>query len=137
MFCGRGTNALLWRSKCCSLGDPSLSVCCDATLLGDFAENDDADNTNRNRETRAHWVRLASQLDLPIRFVHSLTQSDGKTDKRIQPIPLPLPNRAGKTQQHLSRMLRSLRRISSRSAPRIRILGVCSSVRDTEARRGI
>ncbi|WVR08641.1 polynucleotide kinase 3'-phosphatase [Kwoniella sp. DSM 27419] len=30
------------------------------------------DNTNRNKETRAYWVRLASKLDLPIRLFHFL-----------------------------------------------------------------
>ncbi|OCF43278.1 polynucleotide kinase 3'-phosphatase [Kwoniella heveanensis CBS 569] len=30
------------------------------------------DNTNRNRETRAHWIRLASKLDVPIRLFHFL-----------------------------------------------------------------
>ncbi|WVW80807.1 polynucleotide kinase 3'-phosphatase [Kwoniella bestiolae CBS 10118] len=30
------------------------------------------DNTNRNRETRAHWVRLAGKLNVPIRLFHFL-----------------------------------------------------------------
>ncbi|WVF68183.1 polynucleotide kinase 3'-phosphatase [Kwoniella sp. CBS 6097] len=34
------------------------------------------DNTNRNRETRAHWIRLASRLDVPIRLFHFLCPID-------------------------------------------------------------
>ncbi|OCF78678.1 DNA 3'-phosphatase [Kwoniella mangroviensis CBS 8886] len=30
------------------------------------------DNTNRNRETRAHWIRLAMKLKIPIRLFHFL-----------------------------------------------------------------
>ncbi|OXC68513.1 polynucleotide kinase 3'-phosphatase [Cryptococcus neoformans] len=34
------------------------------------------DNTNRNRETRAYWVALASKLNVPIRLFHFLCPSE-------------------------------------------------------------
>ncbi|CAD6573099.1 MAG: hypothetical protein TREMPRED_000722 [Tremellales sp. Tagirdzhanova-0007] len=56
------------REKCLAVAE-ELLVSGRSAVVGKFSCSH---NTNRNRETRAHWIRLAARLNVPIRLFHFL-----------------------------------------------------------------
>jgi len=77
--CIKAAEAAINEGKSCVIGEPQPT---EIGARDSSCSHLAVDNTNRDKETRAHYVRLAQKLKIPVRYVScSLQKADGDSSR--------------------------------------------------------